>query len=142
MMTWIEKNSPISDEYQIHRNFDMIYKLEQWKDRADDEVSPMSGHGSGRSANELFVNYVNNLTTTYSITSIVDVGSGDWSYMKDVNIASYNGYDVSSIIVDTTQLFMATTTTTTITLQRYRTTTESLLLFTCPRSTKFMKLLI
>ncbi|OEU06478.1 hypothetical protein FRACYDRAFT_272743 [Fragilariopsis cylindrus CCMP1102] len=80
----------------------MIYKLEQWKDRADDEVSPMSGHGSGRSADELFVNYVNNLITTYSISSIVDVGSGDWSYMKDVNIASYNGYDVSSIIVDTT----------------------------------------
>ena len=41
LMTWIEKNSPITDEYQMHRNFDMIYKLEQWKDRADDEVSPM-----------------------------------------------------------------------------------------------------
>ena len=57
LMTWIEKNSPISDEYQMHRNFDMIYKLEQWK-RSADEVSPMSGHGSGRSANELFVNYM------------------------------------------------------------------------------------
>ena len=45
---------------------------------------------------------MNHLITTYSISSIVDVGSGDWSYMKDVNIASYNGYDVSSIIVDTT----------------------------------------
>jgi hypothetical protein len=42
------------------------------------------------------------ITTSYSVSSIVDVGSGDWSYMKDVNIASYNGYDVSSIIVDNT----------------------------------------
>jgi len=100
LMMWIAKTSPITDELQMHRNFDMIYKLEQWK--RQDEDAPVSGHGSGRSANELFVNYVNNLITTYSVSSIVDVGSGDWSYMKDVNITSYNGYDVSSIIVDKT----------------------------------------
>jgi hypothetical protein len=108
LMIWIEKNSP-TDELRMHRNFDIICQLEQWK-RADED-SPVSGHGSGRSASELFVNYVNNLIAIHSVSSIVDVGSGDWSYMKDVNIASYNGYDVSSFIVDKTTALYGNNTT-------------------------------
>ena len=105
LLTWIEQHSKPAAS-QLHRNFDLIYKLGLWK---GEEAVSASGHGSEQGANVAFVQFLNGLISNYSLTSVVDVGSGDWSYMKQVSIPHYTGYDVSKLIVDQTKLKYAAT---------------------------------
>ena len=87
LLTWIEQHSQAASS-QLHRNFDLIYKLGLWK---GEEAVSASGHGSEQGANVAFVQFLNGLISNYSLTSVVDVGSGDWSYMKQVSIPHYTG---------------------------------------------------
>jgi hypothetical protein len=100
LLTWVEQHSQTAAS-QLHRNFELIYKLGLWK---GEEAVSASGHGSEQDANVAFVQFLNGLIANYSLTSVVDVGSGDWSYMKQVSIPHYTGYDVSQLIVDQTTL--------------------------------------
>ena len=94
----VEQHSP-PDARQLHRNFDLIYDLGLWKGTEDISAS---GHGSESAANEVFVRFLKDLIAKRAVTSVVDVGSGAWSYMKDVGVARYVGYAVSARIVEET----------------------------------------
>tara|TARA_B110001450_G_C17455048_1_gene413692 strand:+ start:136 stop:411 length:276 start_codon:yes stop_codon:yes gene_type:complete len=77
-----------------------------WNKGSNEEVSS-SGHGSSQHVNEEFIQYLNALVQNHLLSLMVDIGSGDWSYMKHTIIPYYTGSGVSSSIVNQTTILYA-----------------------------------
>lgn len=84
----------------ITQVFEEIYKEDKWTNG--------SGPGSQPKNIRPYVEYLTNLITTAPIRSILDIGCGDWAFMKTVDLhnASYLGIDlVESVILNNLRLY-------------------------------------
>ena len=77
-----------------------------WNKGSNEEV-PSSGHGSSQHVNREFIQYLNALVQNHLLSLMVDVGSGDWSYIKHAMIPYHTGYDVNFSIVNQTTILYA-----------------------------------
>lgn len=74
--------------------FNTIYRENIWGNG--------SGPGSDPEILKDYISFLDNFIKENNITSISDIGCGDWQYMKFINLdgINYTGYDVSSDIID------------------------------------------
>lgn len=81
-------------EQNIPMLFDIVYESNLW------------GNGSGSGSDEKlcagYVTFLQNFFATHNITSIVDVGCGDWQFSKNIDFGKikYQGFDVASSIIN------------------------------------------
>jgi hypothetical protein len=80
--------------------FSRIYRLREWN--GDGERSSFSGPGSTPTASKFYVDQVSRFIVDKSISSVTDVGHGDWfmwpkSFFKGI---SYTGFDVAEGVSD------------------------------------------
>jgi hypothetical protein len=91
---WLE-NKPLDED--MEQIFTKKYNNCEWGNNNSKEYSGSSGLGSSLEYNKKYINFINNFIITNNITSIVDLGCGDWRFSSDIfpklNI-SYIGYDV------------------------------------------------
>lgn len=74
--------------------FDTIYKQKIW--------SNGSGQGSNAIVLQGYIRFLEQFIREHGITSIADIGCGDWQYMchVDLNGIDYTGYDVASTVIE------------------------------------------
>ena len=73
--------------------FDKIYAESYWGNG--------SGGGSSLEANRPYIQFIDNFINKFSISSIIDLGCGDWQFSKFINFgkADYLGIDVAKSII-------------------------------------------
>lgn len=76
--------------------FDTIYKQKMW-------AGGTSGSGSNPAILQGYMSFLEKFIRENKITSIADIGWGDWQYMSQVNLkgVTYTGYDVASPVIET-----------------------------------------
>lgn len=76
--------------------FGNIYRNKVWGEGS--QASPLSGSGSDPKNAITYVNFVRDFISSRNITSVVDVGHGDWQMWKDYSFSNvkYLGLDVAA----------------------------------------------
>ena len=74
--------------------FDSIYETNLWGNG--------SGSGSKESLNQGYIEFLQNFMRENHITSVADVGCGDWQFSKNIDFSGicYTGYDVASFVIN------------------------------------------
>ena len=90
----------LSDTYKRKVVFNSIYRSNHWRDynKPKDNQS-VSGLGSDLDSSSSFVNNIKNFISEFKIGKILDLGCGDFNWMKYIvlnnnNIKSYLGLDI------------------------------------------------
>ena len=78
--------------------FNTIYKQKIW-------AGGTSGSGSNPAILQGYMSFLEKFIRDNKITSIADIGCGDWQYMRLVNLkgVTYTGYDVASPVIEANQ---------------------------------------
>jgi len=94
----IPVNLPATNE--IEQVFTQIYDQKIWG--SDGQGNGSSGWGSMAKAAAPYMNFLTHFLKQYNITSVVDVGCGDWSFSQYIDWTgiSYVGYDVVSTVIE------------------------------------------
>lgn len=83
--------------------FTKIYEKKIWGDNKNKNYSGSSGGGSCTSYNKKYVEILKKVISDYNITSVVDLGCGDFrigkSIYNDIDII-YTGYDAYKKVID------------------------------------------
>jgi hypothetical protein len=85
------------------RIFTNIYETSEWGSNHHTEYSGSSGGGSSISVNIPYINFMRNFIDDKKITSVIDLGCGDWqsSYLiYDSKNINYYGYDAYKKLID------------------------------------------
>lgn len=87
----------------IEDAFTDIYKNKTWGTNSNGEGH--SGGGSTLESTQIYREFLQGFLQAYQITSVVDVGCGDWEFSQWINWdgISYTGYDVVQSLVDKNQ---------------------------------------
>ncbi len=96
---------PLVSEDEAEKAFTKIYKEKKWINKPED---PLSGYGSSMLATEQYRAYLQSFLEEANITSVVDLGCGDWAFSQAIDWGSINyiGFDVvKSIILQNQQKF-------------------------------------
>ncbi len=88
IQTLLLKNS------SLNAIFDSIYETNLWGNG--------SGSGSKETLNQGYVAFLQNFMRESLISSLVDVGCGDWQFSKNIDFSNiyYTGYDVASFVIN------------------------------------------
>ncbi len=80
--------------------FTEIYKKKIWGDGS--EKNPLSGGGSNPDTTSAYVEFIRRTIESNGITSVLDIGHGDWTMWRDYKFenVSYIGVDVARDISD------------------------------------------
>ena len=67
----------------------------------------LSGPGSHLENTTEIISFINSTLINYNITSILDLGCGDWNWFKKVDLrnCSYEGWDCDDVMIDNNKKF-------------------------------------
>lgn len=79
--------------------FTKIYDKRIWAKKYE---TPSSGTGSGVKYNSYYIDFINRLIQTKNITSILDLGCGDWTFTTKINLSNveYLGVDCVEEVIN------------------------------------------
>jgi hypothetical protein len=86
--------------------FTAIYETSRWGDNKDPDYPGSSGGGSALHRNLEYIQFLKSFIRTQSISSIVDLGCGDWRCgpaTYDELSVSYTGYDTYEKLIQVNQ---------------------------------------
>ena len=81
--------------------FEKIYSQKKWG--TNKQGKPHSGNGSVVENALPYIDYLQNFINTHDVTSILDVGCGDWQIMSSIDILQHvedKGVDASKYVID------------------------------------------
>lgn len=83
--------------------FTKIYKTQEWGQSFTEAFVGSSGPGSSTAYNEEYIEYLRTFIKKFQISSVVDIGCGDWrcgpAIYGDLS-CSYVGYDIYQEMID------------------------------------------
>jgi len=101
-----QKNFFLSDTYKRKVVFNSIYRSNHWRDyNKPKNNESVSGLGSDLDNNSSFVNNLKNFISDFKIKKILDLGCGDFNWMKYIvlnnnNVKNYLGLDIVDKIIN------------------------------------------
>ena len=108
--TVIEENDELS--FEIQGSSASTWALENLMKQAVGEAESASGPGSSLMNTVVMRSFLSSVVERYAVKTVVDIGCGDWNWMRTVNfsdlgIGSYTGYDVSKEIIERNSVLYA-----------------------------------
>ena len=100
----------LSDTYKRKIVFNSIYNSNHWRDYNKTKINEsVSGLGSDLANNSSLVNNIKNFISEFKIKKILDLGCGDFNWMKYIvlnnnNIMNYLGLDIVDKIINLNNL--------------------------------------